>query len=343
MEELITQTNETGFHFVDEAAPPALMKALALEILKRNLVVTWWTNIRFEKNFTKDLCLLLKASGCIAVSGGLEVASDRLLKLIDKGVTVEQVAKVTRYFTEADIMVHSYLMYGYPTQTEQETIDSLEMVRQLFSLGIIQSGFWHQFALTTHSPVGQNPEAYNITPHYNTISFANNDVNFTDNTGIDHSKFSIGLKKSLFNFMHGIGFDIDLQDWFDFKIPDTFINPYFIEDSLTEEISFKIKPNSKIVWLGHQPLVELISKTKKGQTYQSLKLLFNSKTDQLKITLNKDEGDWLLNHLENGLSKKNAISFSSLKKDFETNFENFELFWFSKPMLELQVFGLISI
>ena len=99
MEEMIAQTGETGFHYVDEAAPPALMRALALEILRRKLSVTWWTNIRFEKSFTRDLCLLLKASGCIAVSGGLEVASDRLLKLIDKGVTVEQVAKVTRNFS----------------------------------------------------------------------------------------------------------------------------------------------------------------------------------------------------------------------------------------------------
>jgi hypothetical protein len=202
MEEQIEQTGTTGFHFVDEAAPPALMKALALEIIKRKLSVTWWTNIRFEKNFTQDLCYLLKSSGCIAVSGGLEVASDRLLKLIDKGVTVEQVAQVTRNFTEASIMVHSYLMYGYPTQTIQETIDSLEMVRQLFEQKIIQSGFWHQFALTAHSPVGANPEEYGITPVSADITFANNDIDFTDSTGIDHSLFSFGLKKSLFNYMH---------------------------------------------------------------------------------------------------------------------------------------------
>ena len=158
MEELVAQTNESGFHFVDEAAPPALMREVALEILRRNLTVTWWTNIRFEKSFTQDLCLLLKASGCIAVSGGLEVASDRLLNLIDKGVTVAQVAQVTRNFTQSGILVHAYLMYGYPTQTIQETVDSLEMVRQLFEAGILQSGFWHQFALTAHSPIGLNPE-----------------------------------------------------------------------------------------------------------------------------------------------------------------------------------------
>ncbi|RZJ70156.1 MAG: radical SAM protein, partial [Flavobacterium sp.] len=205
IEELIENTGQNGFHFVDEAAPPALMREVALEILRRKISVTWWTNIRFEKSFTGDLCLLLKASGCIAVSGGLEVASDRLLKLIDKGVTVEQVAKVTRNFTEAGIMVHAYLMYGYPTQTVQETVDSLEMVRQLFEAGVLQSGFWHQFAMTAHSPVGLYPEKFGVIKETEEIgTFANNDINYTDKTGIDHNKFSYGLKKSLFNFMHGI-------------------------------------------------------------------------------------------------------------------------------------------
>ncbi|HSB92959.1 MAG TPA: radical SAM protein, partial [Flavitalea sp.] len=148
MQEMIAQTGQNGFHFVDEAAPPSLMKSLAIEIIRRKLVVSWWANVRFEKSFTRDLCLLLKSSGCIAVSGGLEVASDRLLQLIQKGITVAQVARVSKHFTDAGIMVHAYLMYGYPTQTIQETVDSLEMVRQLFEAGVLQSGFWHQFAMT---------------------------------------------------------------------------------------------------------------------------------------------------------------------------------------------------
>lgn len=342
METLIQQTGETGFHFVDEAAPPALMKALALEILKRKLMVTWWTNIRFEKNFTRDLCLLLKASGCIAVSGGLEVASDRLLKLIDKGVTVKQVAQVTRNFTEANIMVHSYLMYGYPTQTVQETVDSLEMVRQLFDIGILQSGFWHQFALTTHSPVGLNPSDYGITPHYKDISFANNDVDFTDSTGIDHNKFSFGLKKSLFNFMHGIGFELPLEDWFDFNIPQTTIHPNFIYDCLDTEIDFKTKPTAKIVWLGHFPLVTEYSKTKKGKTTSFLEMTFHDKSETFQITTEKNKGDWFLDTLALLTpTNEKPISFSLLKKDFETHFDDFELFWFSKPILTLRDYGLL--
>ncbi len=333
---IIAQTGETGFHFVDEAAPPKLMKELAIEIIRRKLTVTWWTNIRFEKNFTADLCFLLKASGCIAVSGGLEVASDRLLKLIDKGVTVAQVAQVTRAFTEADIMVHAYLMYGYPTQTVQETVDSLEMVRQLFEQGVIQSAFWHQFALTTHSPVGMNPEAYGVAPRYNPITFANNDVAFDDSTGIDHTAFSYGLRKSLFNFMHGIGFEESLQSWFDFKIPRTTIPPHYIASCLEDEPGFDIKASARILWLGTFPEITEKIKTKKGQTFRLVELLFHEKTDTFKITLDAAEGRWLAGILPK-LSPlwEKPMTFAALKADFENQFENFELFWYSKQVGEL--------
>lgn len=343
MEELIDQTGENGFHFVDEAAPPALMREVALEILRRNLTVTWWTNIRFEKSFTSDLCVLLKASGCIAVSGGLEVASDRLLELIKKGVTVEQVAKVTRNFTEAGIMVHAYLMYGYPTQTIQETIDSLEMVRQMFELGILQSGFWHQFAMTAHSPVGMNPEEFGVTPQLNEITFANNDIQFKDKTGIKHDKFSFGLKKSLFNYMHGICFDYPLQDWFDFKIPNTKVDPDFIYNCLHEENTFNTKPNAKVVWVGGKPSSEIFTKSKKGNAWEMMKLTFHDKRETFAITVDKDKGEWLQLFLDKvAVTADKRSNFNEIKTDFENNgFDDFELFWFSKPMQTLRESNLL--
>jgi hypothetical protein len=315
---------------------------VALEILRRKLTVTWWTNIRFEKSFTSDLCMLLKASGCIAVSGGLEVASDRLLELIQKGVTVEQVAQVTRNFTESGIMVHAYLMYGYPTQTVQETIDSLEMVRQLFELGIIQSGFWHQFAMTAHSPVGMFPEEFGVIPEQNEITFANNDIQFKDKTGINHDKFSFGLKKSLFNYMHGICFDYELQDWFDFKIPNTTIPSDYIISSLEKENKLSTKSSSKIIWIGGKPLTEVYSKSKKGSSWQMSKLTFHCRIETVEISLEKDKADWLLNQLELcSVHNDKQFTFKNLKDNFETKFVDFELFWYSKPIHTLKEIGLL--
>jgi hypothetical protein len=333
IEQIITQTGENGFHFVDEAAPPALMREVALEIIKRKLVFTWWTNIRFEKSFSLDTCQLLAASGCIAVSGGLEVASDRLLDLIKKGVTVEQVAQVSRNFTDSGVMVHAYLMYGYPTQTIQETIDSLEMVRQMFELGILQSGFWHQFAMTVHSPVGMHPELFNVIPHKNEVTFANNDVVYTDKTGIDHEKFSFGLKKSLFNYMHAIGFDFPLQEWFDFKIPQTKINPDFIYNALQEPKSLELKPNLRVFWNGNLPVASHFTKTKKGNSWQMIQLDFHSKSGFESLQFDKEIGEWLLYIFEKcKIENSQNMTISKIKEDFELKFEDFELFWFSKSM-----------
>ncbi|MEZ4911261.1 MAG: radical SAM protein [Saprospiraceae bacterium] len=252
--QLVAETKSTGFHFVDEAAPPKLLKELALELIKRQVLITWWTNIRFEAKFDEDLCQLLKLSGCIAVSGGLEVASDRLLALIEKGVTVAQVAQVCHSFKKAGIMVHAYLMYGFPTQTEQETIDSLEMVRQFINHGLIQSAFWHQFAMTAHSPVGKAPEKYQVSvigPEFK--GFAFNDVEHYDKIG-DHSKYSNGLASSMFNFMQGIGLDSELQYWFDFKIPKTIIPKDYIENVISTPQIKQIKSNSFVSYFGQKPI-----------------------------------------------------------------------------------------
>ena len=233
IETVIAETKQTGFHFVDEAAPPKTLKALAAEIKKRRLTISWWGNIRFEKSFSPALCQELADSGCVAVSGGLEVASDRLLNLMNKGVSVEQVARVTRAFSDATILVHAYLMYGFPTQTVQDTVDALEYVRQLFEAGCIQSGFFHRFACTVHSPVGKHPEQYGVTllplPE---ISFAKNDVGFIDPTGVDHNALGIALNKALYNYMHGIGLDTDVRSWFTGKVPRTKVPRNYVARAL---------------------------------------------------------------------------------------------------------------
>ena len=220
IEAIVAETGQTGFHFVDEAAPPKSLKALAAELQARGVGISWWGNIRFEKSFTPALCQQLADSGCIAISGGLEVASDRLLALMKKGVSVDQVARVTKGFADAGILVHAYLMYGFPTQTVQDTVDALETVRQLFAEGCIHSGFWHRFACTVHSPVGLDPQAYGVTLQpLPPVSFAKNDVDFIDPTGVNHDALGVGLKKALYNYMHGIGLEADVREWFDFAVP----------------------------------------------------------------------------------------------------------------------------
>ena len=322
------------------------MRALAIEIIHRKLIVSWWANIRFEKSFTRDLCLLLKASGCIAISGGLEVASDRLLELIQKGITVAQVARVNKNFTEAGIMVHAYLMYGFPTQTAQETIDSLEMVRQLFEAGILQSAFWHLFTMTAHSPVGLHPEKFSVQKVSEAVgTFANNDIEHIDPTGADHESFSFGLKKSLYNFMHQIGLDDSLQKWFDFPVPKTTVPPDYILKALKEDESLLFKPTAKILWLGKHTKAEPFTQSKKGNSREMLSVSFVTKKQTQQLQFTKAQGEWFIDMLPKlSIANEKTYSLQEIKDNYEAaGLEDFELFWDNKPVSTMNKLGLLKL
>ncbi len=220
MEAAMAQTGERSFHFVDEAAPPALLAAVARRILDRGLEVDWWTNIRFERHFTPALADLLARSGCLAVTGGLECATDRLLALLRKGFDLAQATRVMAAFARAGVLVHAYLMYGYPTQTAQETVDALDLVRQLFAAGFLDSAYWHRFALTVHSPAFRAADQLGIrildTPP---TTFAQNEIPFCEPGGEDPTPFAPGLRRAVYNFMHGEGLRADVRSWFDFPVP----------------------------------------------------------------------------------------------------------------------------
>ncbi|WP_044207521.1 radical SAM protein [Flammeovirga sp. OC4] len=294
IERIVAETGQTGFHFVDEAAPPLALRDIAIELIRRGTKITWWGNIRFEKTFTPDLCKLLELSGCVAVSGGIEVASDRLLQLMKKGVSVKQAAQVTRAFSEAGIMVHAYLMYGFPTQTTQETIDSLEVVRQMFSNHCLHSGFWHQFAMTAHAPVGLDPEVYQVEQNdFEFEGFAWNDLPHKDPTGAKHTRFSEGLKASIFNYMHGVELDLPVHRWFNFSTYSTSLAPNLIEDYLAETTKedHELSKHS-LVWLGKAPMLEIDEEEDFGQ------LIFINKKEDLEIECHPILAEWVANNIE---------------------------------------------
>jgi hypothetical protein len=251
IEQLIAETGSRGFHFVDEAAPPAALKALALGLLERQIAIRWWGNIRFEPAFSPDLCRLLSASGCIAVTAGLEAASDRLLDQMKKGITVDQTALVASGFQAADILIHAYLMYGCPSETIQETIDSLERIRQLIAANLIQSAFWHRFTVTAHSPVGLDPAANGLRILGPTFQgFAENDLQHEDRCTETPAWLGEGLRCSLLNYLERCGLDLDVRFWFDEEVPRPTVSSRWLSRLLKNERSDDVPRERRLVWLG---------------------------------------------------------------------------------------------
>ncbi|MGC4096982.1 MAG: radical SAM protein [Nitrospira sp.] len=287
IEQLIAETGRRGFHFVDEAAPPSALKSLALALLERRINIAWWGNIRFETAFSPDLCRLLSASGCIAVTAGLEAASDRLLDDMKKGITVDQTALVAAGFKDAGILIHAYLMYGCPSETIQETIDSLERVRQLVSADLLQSAFWHRFTVTAHSPVGLDPMAYRVRILGPTFGgFAENDLLHRDERADTPTWLGEGLRRSLLNYLERRGLELDVRQWFEYEVPGPLVSSRWVTRLLkNRHVNDDAFTERRLVWLGEAVVRERIGKRSR--------LTFAGSRKSYVITLPDPEAHWL--------------------------------------------------
>lgn len=310
MDELVAATGQSGFHLVDEAAPPRGLRDLALELLHRGRAYTFWGNIRFEEAFTPDLCRLLAAAGMVTATGGLEVASDRLLARMEKGVTIEQVARAADAFSRAGIGVHAYLMYGFPGQTEEETVDSLEIVRQLFAAGVVRSAFWHRFVFTRHSGMARDPARYGVViPPLDPGSFADNDVPHLDPDGADHDRFDAPLPAALAAWMRGRQLDRPAHDWIVGASPSR-EDPRRIECALRRPI-VEPRPDAHLVWLGG------------GVSGGRGKLVLDTVTEQVVLRARRDDADWLAEVID-AARPRAGLSWADARAAFPGDWERFE-------------------
>ncbi|WP_447979490.1 B12-binding domain-containing radical SAM protein [Candidatus Nitrospira bockiana] len=342
IEALIAETGRRGFHFVDEAAPPAGLKAMALTLLERGVPISWWGNIRFEEAFSDDLCRLLAAAGCIAVSAGLEVASDRLLAAMKKGITVDQTARVAASFRRAGVLVHAYLMYGFPTETVQETIDSLERVRQLFACDLIQSAFWHRFVATAHSPIGLDPTAHHIRvtgPAFG--GFAENDLTHRDPIGKAPSWLGDGLRAALLAYKEGDGLTLPVERWFRRPVPRATVPRTWAgrwarvrpaEDAPALE--------RRVVWIGGRPVLEGHGRTRR--------LILPNRTTDLEARVPESTAHWLVQLIESATPRRERHgagypSWKELPASYPGPTSRFEAFIKSDGWKQVRAAGLLLV
>ena len=344
IEALIAETGKRGFHFVDEAAPPAGLKYLALSLLERGVTIAWWGNVRFESAFTPDLCRLLAASGCIALSAGLEAACDRLLAKMKKGITVDQTVRVAEAFRKAGILVHAYLMYGLPSETIAETVDSLERVRQLFAFGLMQSAFWHRFSTTAHSPIGLQPEAHGIRILGPTFGgFAENDLMHEDPSGELPEWLGAGLRSALFQYKEGEGLEQDVRSWFPQKMSRPKVRRDWVKRILAvpppEDPSL---PERRFVWIGGTPIQEPLGKNRS-------RLTLPNRTSDAQLKLSGGETDWLMNliHISTPVGQESGHPYPTFK-EVRANFpfggpEAFDALWKSPSFQTARSVGLLLV
>lgn len=222
---IAAKTGMRAFHFVDEAMPAAVMRSFSQALHERHLTATWWGNVRFDRSWTPAVCRAVKAGGCIGVTGGLEGVTDPVLSRMNKGTPLGDMVRTLQAFSDAGILTHAYLMYGFPGSTVQDTVDALEIVRQLFAHGLLHSAYWHRFSLTAHSDVFRHHSRFGITP-IPKQSFTNNDIDYDGSDTL--AWMGDGLSAAVYNYMHAAALDRPVGTWFPKRVGAPRIGRTFI-------------------------------------------------------------------------------------------------------------------
>ena len=141
---------------------------------------------------------------------------------MNKGITLASARAAMTAFHDAGIMVHAYLMYGFPTETEEEAFGALGFVRDLFREDLVQSAFWHRFALTVHSPVAADPDRFGIRivdcrprgrGRYGKCVFRRNELAYEEPGSPDWNTIGRALNLALFNYLEGGGLRKSVYYW----------------------------------------------------------------------------------------------------------------------------------
>ena len=149
------------FTFSDEAVSPHSLNDVSEEIIKRDVDIKSLALLKFEKVMDQELFKKMKQAGFIFLMYGLESANDRVLSLIDKGTDQKTERAVLEKSHKAGIWNHSFMFFGFPTETRDEAQDTINFLeKNLHSIHSFGPGV---FLLNRDSSCYQYPEKFSIT------------------------------------------------------------------------------------------------------------------------------------------------------------------------------------
>lgn len=164
LEALSKKYDTPYFFFTDECLALSPTKRLCKELISRELGLQWTAELRFEKNLSRDLLGLMREAGCQKIVFGLETYNARLMDFMKKGITQESVRRICSDCVDLGIAVHCYVIVGFPTETEEESLETMNFIVENDKLN--QSyGFSCQpclFDLEKEAPIMSDPGGYGV-------------------------------------------------------------------------------------------------------------------------------------------------------------------------------------
>jgi len=121
------------------------------EIIKRKLDIIWEIRARIN-TVDKEMLEKLKQAGCTRISYGVEAGTDRILKILRKGITTQQVIDVFKLTKAFGFITYADFMIGSPGETKDEILETIRFAQKI-------NPDFVQFSITTPYP---NTDLYQL-------------------------------------------------------------------------------------------------------------------------------------------------------------------------------------
>jgi radical SAM superfamily enzyme YgiQ (UPF0313 family) len=153
------------------------IEKLCDEIIKRKIKIKWIAQGRVG-NLDRKIIKKMKMAGCSTLCFGVESGSDRILKLLKKDQTTEQIKKIFKLCKEYGILTVAYFLIGCPTETKEEILQTYKLCKEINPI-MIQVAFFTPYPGSPYyEKINSNERpSFDKFSHYNAIACNLSNVN----------------------------------------------------------------------------------------------------------------------------------------------------------------------
>lgn len=174
LEFLIKEYGIKGFCITDDnfIVDKNRIEDICNEIAPLNLK---WSSLSRVNTVNEELLLKLKESGCVEIKYGIESGSPRILDLMNKRITIEQIRHAILTTAKVGIKVKAFILHGFPGENIESTIETIQLLESLKDN--IERISLFRFVPLPGSPAYYNADKYDLhlSENFEDIFIYNND------------------------------------------------------------------------------------------------------------------------------------------------------------------------
>ena len=153
----IIQSGARRVYFIDDMISKD--RLLQIAHLLKPMNVKWWCQLRPTRDLQGQFPELY-ASGLRSIAWGVESGNQRILNLMKKGTTVDDIPMVLQESRAAGIKNMVYIMFGFPSETKDEFLDTIRFLQEhTASIDLVSSSI---FGLQKRSAIYKHPAEYGL-------------------------------------------------------------------------------------------------------------------------------------------------------------------------------------